>query len=110
MILEKFRNSSRVIAQSMVLIIKVDNGIEAGQLSWLERRANNANVAGSIPVLAILFSKHIKVDAYGTCTCGEGAELTNGVCACPDGLILDGSGTICYNGIDSTFDQTQEGF
>ena len=52
----------------------------------------------------------MKVDAYGTCTCGEGAELTNGVCACPDGLILDGSGTICYNGIDSTFDQTQEGF
>ena len=29
---------------------------QAGQLSWLERRANNANVAGSIPVLAILFS------------------------------------------------------
>jgi len=25
-------------------------------------------------------------------------------------LILDDSGTICYDGIDSTFDQTQEGF
>ena len=24
----------------------------AGQLSWLERRANNANVEGSIPLLA----------------------------------------------------------
>ena len=27
----------------------------AGQLSWLERRANNANVVGSIPTLAIIF-------------------------------------------------------
>ena len=50
------------------------------------------------------------MDHYGTCTCGEGAELTNGVCGCPAGLILDASGTICYDGIDSTFDQTQEGF
>ena len=49
------------------------------------------------------------MDHYGTCTCGEGAELTNGVCGCPAGLILDASGTICYDGIDSTFDQTQEG-
>ena len=26
----------------------------AGQLSWLERRANNANVVGSIPILAMV--------------------------------------------------------
>ena len=24
--------------------------------------------------------------------------------------MIGGSGTICYDGIDSTFDQTQEGF
>ena len=56
-----------------------------------------------------IFQKFIKVDHYGTCTCGIGAELSNGVCGCPDGLVLDGSGTICYDGIDSSFDQTQEG-
>ena len=47
------------------------------------------------------------VDHYGTCSCGTGAEFNNGVCSCPGDLFADASGTICYDGIDSTFDQTQ---
>ena len=57
-----------------------------------------------------IHSKLKKADYYGNCICGENGEVINGVCGCPAGLILDDSGRICYNGIDSTFDQTQEGF
>ena len=53
------------------------------------------------------FYEPVKVDYYGTCSCGTGAEMINGVCGCPDDLVLDSTGTFCYDGIDSTFDQTQ---
>ena len=33
--------------------------------------------------------------------------MINGVCGCLDDLVLDSTGTFCYDGIDSTFDQTQ---
>ena len=50
----------------------------------------------------------LKVDHYGNCVCGTGAELINeSQCGCPDGLVVDAAGSICYDGIDSTFDQTQ---
>ena len=33
--------------------------------------------------------------------------MINGVCGCPDDLVLDTIESFCYDGIDSTFDQTQ---
>ena len=95
-------------ASGKIILYIIWSSPKAGQLSWLERRANNANVAGSIPVLANLLCNHFKVDHYGNCSCGIGAELINGSeCTCPDDLLIDSSGTVCYDGIDSTFDQTQ---
>ena len=73
-----------------------------------EKNLNVTGLCTSQPVF--IHTKLTKANYYGNCTCGEGAEVVNGVCGCPAGLILDDSGTICYNGINSTFDQTQEGF
>ena len=38
------------------------------QLSWLERRANNANVVGSTPTLAKLLLYVHKYSIYGLCS------------------------------------------
>ena len=53
------------------------------------------------------FYNPFKVDYYGVCTCGDGAEFVNGVCQCSDDLIVHASGALCYDGIDTAFDQTQ---
>ena len=42
--------------------------VTAGQLSRLERRANNANVVGSTPVLANLLLYVHKYSIYGLCS------------------------------------------
>ena len=42
--------------------------VTAGQLSRLERRANNANVVGSTPNLAKLFLYVHKYSIYGLCS------------------------------------------
>ena len=42
--------------------------LRAGQLSWLERRANNANVEGSTPTLAKLVLYVHKYLIYGLCS------------------------------------------
>ena len=40
----------------------------AGQLSWLERRANNVDVVGSTPILAKLLLYVHKYSIYGLCS------------------------------------------
>ena len=42
--------------------------VTAGQLSRLERRANNANGAGSTPILAKLLLHLHKYSIYGLCS------------------------------------------
>ena len=42
--------------------------VMAGQLSRLERRANNANVVGSTPILANLLLYVHKYSIYGLCS------------------------------------------
>ena len=42
--------------------------LRAGQLSWLERRANNANVVGSITTLAKLLLYVHKYSIDGLCS------------------------------------------
>ena len=42
--------------------------VMAGQLSRLERRANNANVVGSTPILAKLLLYVHKYSIYGLCS------------------------------------------
>ena len=42
--------------------------VTAGQLSRLERRANNANVVGSTPILAKLLLYVHKYSIYGLCS------------------------------------------
>ena len=45
-------NSGLVDAAKYILLPDNFMHVVAGQLSWLERRANNANVMGSSPILA----------------------------------------------------------
>ena len=42
--------------------------VTAGQLSWLERLANNANVVGSTPILDKLLLNVHKYSIYGLCS------------------------------------------
>ena len=70
------------------------------------------------------------VGFYEECFCAPGAEVIDGVCQtrfqkistaflvkyiyclfsnlskCKEGLVLDSTGTFCYDGIDSSFDRT----
>ena len=41
------------------------------------------------------------------CNCPDGAELVDGICRCDDDLILTPAGDLCYDGIDSLFDDTK---
>ena len=41
------------------------------------------------------------------CNCPDGAELVDGICRCDDDLILTPAGDLCYDGIDSFFDDTK---
>ena len=47
---------------------KIYRIVTAGQLSRLERRANNANVFGSTPILAKLLLQLHKYSIYGLCS------------------------------------------
>ena len=60
------------------------------------------------PICVLCSGVGAYVDYNGFCKCGDGALLSDSsACECPEDLISDPENRLCYNGIDSMFDETQ---